>query len=77
MYITDIVNKMTEEQLNEIVLNYKTLQQDGVLGDCYLRQQANEYNKNNGLGRLSISMLMGDFYTSVLERFYVDYICSK
>ena len=70
MYIEEIVKGMTEGELHDIIQNYKTLQQEGVLGDCYLREQANNYKNNMGTFTPGVSALMKEFYVSALERFY-------
>ena len=45
MQIEEIVKGMNEGELRDIIQNYRTLQQEGILGDCYLREQVNNYKK--------------------------------
>ena len=77
--IEDITNCMSEGQLHDIIQNYDTLQQEGIIGDCYLREQVNNYKKymqenNMSIFAQSVPAIMKEFYISALERFYEKYV---
>ena len=74
MQIEEIVKGMNEGELHEIIQNYRTLQQEGVLGDCYLREQVNNYKNNMSTFAQSVPAIMKEFYISALERFYEKYV---
>ena len=79
MQIEEIVKGMNEGELRDIIQNYRTLQQEGILGDCYLREQVNNYKKymqENNMSTFvqSVPIVMREFYISALERFYEKYV---
>ena len=74
MQIEEIVKGMNEGELHEIIQNYRTLQQEGVLGDCYLREQVNNYKNNMSTFAQGVPTLMKEFYISALERFYEKHV---
>ena len=74
MQIEEIVKGMNEGELHEIIQNYRTLQQEGVLGDCYLREQVNNYKNNMSTFAQRVPTLMREFYISALERFYEKHV---
>ena len=66
--IHKLVESMTHEQKHEIISNYQEFQEKGCIGNCLLRQEAeNLIEEKYGINAIFV---MRDIYVATLEYFY-------
>jgi hypothetical protein len=65
----NFISGITDPEFYQIIQNYNKFEEDGCIGDCFLRSKAEEWLEQTGLSSSYVTFIMRELAFAAFRRF--------